>query len=165
MKGFHRLGAFVSFLPLLVVIVSGLLLQMRDSADWIEPAQVRGAGGPPVLTMERALFAARNADVGIADWADVEDMNFRPELGSIIVRGINHNEVQVDANTGAVLSAGPRRSGWIAALHDGSWFHPRAKTLIFLPVGLILLAQWLTGVWLWIAPYYNRARRRRDMFA
>ena len=72
------------------------------------------------------------------------------------IRGVNRWEVQLDATTGAVLSSTYRRSDLIESIHDGSWFHDRVKLWIFLPSGVVLLALWVTGMYLWILPIWMR---------
>jgi uncharacterized iron-regulated membrane protein len=59
-----------------------------------------------------------------------------------------------------VLQTMVRRSDLIESLHDGSWFHDRAKLWIFFPVALALLGLWATGVYLWLLPALTRRRRR-----
>ena len=77
------------------------------------------------------------------------------------VRCANRWEGQVDSHTGAVLQSSYRRSDLIESLHDGSWFHDRAKLLIWLPTGLILCGLWITGLYLWVLPYLVRRKRKQ----
>lgn len=43
----HRWGASAVTLPLLLVIGTGILLQLGKEADWIQPTTMKGVGGPP----------------------------------------------------------------------------------------------------------------------
>jgi len=56
-----------------------------------------------------------------------------------------------------------RRSDLIESLHDGSFFTDTAKLTVFLANGAVLLALWVTGMYLWGLPLVARrgARRRR----
>ena len=160
----HRLGAFLIFVPLLVVLVTGLLLQVRKEFEWIQPSEVRGAGGAPTLTLARTLEAARAADVGIETWDDVDRVEFRPAKGLLKVRATNRMEVQIDAATGDVLKTARRNSDLIESIHEGTWFHPRARTWIFLPAAVILFGLWCTGLYLWLLPHLARYRKRHSLF-
>ena len=161
----HRAGAIVALAPLLVVLLSGLLLQVRKDIEWVQPSEAEGTQSAPSIRLEEALAAARSANVGIDSWADVERMEVRPTRGIVKVRGLNRHEVQVDATTGAVLKAGPRRSDLIESIHDGSWFHERARFWIFLPAALVVFSLWCTGLYLWLLPHRIRRRKRQNMFA
>ena len=68
----------------------------------------------------------------------------------------------MDANNADLLSATYRRSDWIEALHDGSFFHDAAKLWVFLPNGLVLLGLWFTGMYLWWLPISVKRRKRRQ---
>ena len=149
----HRWGAILIALPLVVVIGSGIVLQLKKEVAWIQPPTMRGQGPPLTLTFDEILaIAAAEPRAEIAGWPDVERLDVRPERGIVKVRGKNRWEVQIDTATGAVLSSTYRRSDLIETIHDGSFFHDRAKLWIFLPSGVILLGLWLTGLYLWALP-------------
>ena len=81
-----------------------------------------------------------------------------PGRGIVKVQACNRTEVQVDLQTAEVLQVAYRRSDLIESLHDGSFFHDRVKLWIFLPVALLLLGLWVTGVYLFVLPYLARRR-------
>lgn len=164
----HRWGAILIALPVAVVIGSGLFLQLKKDVDWIQPPTARGvAAGEPErgmsVTFDEILAAAMTVpQAGFTSWDDIDRLDVRPSRGVVKVRGRNRWEVQVDAATGEVVQVAYRRSDLIESIHDGSWFHERAKLWIFLPSGVILLALWLTGMYLWILPIWaKRAGRKR----
>ena len=153
----HRWATVLVVVPFLIVLVSGLLLQVKKQFDWIQPPTQRGASPGLALTFEEILAAARTAEAaGIQTWEDVDRLDVRPDKGVVKVRGVNDWEVQVDTNTGAVLHVAERRSDVIEAIHDGSWFHDAAKLWIFLPSAVVVLGLWLTGVYLFWLPYSVR---------
>jgi len=146
-------------LPLLVVVGSGILLQLKKESSWIQPPTQKGADGPPTLAFDAILAAAATVpDAGVRTWDDVDRLDVRPSKGVAKVRAKSGWEIQVDTSTGAVLQAAVRRSDLIESIHDGSFFHEKAKLWIFLPAGLILAGLWFTGVYLFILP----ALKRRD---
>ena len=156
----HRWATALVVVPFLIVLVSGLLLQVKKEFDWIQPPTQRGSASGLALSFEEILDAARTADAaGITSWDDVDRLDVRPEKGVVKVRGTNDWEVQVDTNTGAVLHVAQRRSDVIEAIHDGSWFHDAAKLWIFLPSAVLVLGLWLTGVYLFWLPYSVRRHK------
>ena len=161
MRKLHRWATVLILLPFLIVLISGLLLQVKKQFDWIQPStQVGSASGAPELSFQEILTAARSAEpAGIVTWSDVDRLDVRPDKGVVKVRGTNGWEVQVDTRTGDVLHVAPRRSDVIEAIHDGSWFHDRAKLWIFLPSAVLVLGLWGTGLYLFALPYWVRWRR------
>ncbi len=159
----HRWGAVVVALPLILIISTGLLLQVKKQIPWIQPPTQAGVSDIPSLTFDEILQAARAVpEASIQTWDDIDRLDVRPGNGIVKIRAKNRYEVQLDAATGEVLQIAYRRSDLIESLHDGSFFHDRAKLYVFLPAGAILLALWLTGMYLWILPIYSkRAGRRR----
>ena len=100
-------------------------------------------------------------EAGILTWNDVDRLDVRPNKGIIKVRAKNRWEVQVDHQTGAVLSVAYRRSEFIESLHDGSFFHDRAKLSVFLPSACILLLLCVTGIYLFLQRFLRRRRARK----
>jgi uncharacterized iron-regulated membrane protein len=154
----HRWGALAVAVPFLVVICTGLLLQLKKQLPWVQPPEHRGTSTAPALTLPEVLARAQAVpEAGIRGWDDIDRLDVRPAKGLIKVVTKARWEVQLDARTGAVLQTAYRRSDLIEQLHDGSWFHASAKLLIFLPVALLVLGLWVTGMYLYLLPY--RARR------
>ncbi|HEU4647587.1 MAG TPA: PepSY domain-containing protein [Gemmatimonadales bacterium] len=148
-------------LPALVVVTSGILLQLKKHWTWVQPPEQRGSGTSPRIGMSDILAASRSVpEAGVLTWSDVQRVDIRPDRGVAKVTSRTRWEVQVDTETGRVLQVAPRRSDLIESIHDGSWFHDYAKLWIFLPNGVLLLLLWGTGLYLAWLPYQVRARRR-----
>ncbi|KAA3610819.1 MAG: PepSY domain-containing protein [Planctomycetota bacterium] len=165
-RKFHRWGAVLIAVPLLVVICSGILLQLKKELTWVQPPTQKGVGKTPILSFEQILDAAKSAEqAGLQSWQDVDRLDVRPSKGVVKIRGKNHWEVQVDSETGEVLQVAYRRSDLIEAIHDGSWFYEPAKLWVFLPSALVLFVLWGTGAYLWWLPHGVRRRKRRKLAA
>jgi len=159
----HRWGALIAALPLLVVIPTGLLLQLKKESDWIQPPTRRGAAGGPRISFEAILAAARGVpEARVAGWDDVDRLDVRPERGVAKVRAKSRYQVQVDTATGEVLEVACRRSDLIESLHDGSFFGDWVKLGVFLPVAVVLLGLCVTGVYLWWLPHGVRRRKLKE---
>jgi uncharacterized iron-regulated membrane protein len=162
----HRWGGIAIALPVLIVIATGVLLQLKKNWTWVQPPERRGSSTAPTASFEEILAALRTVpEAEVTTWADVNRLDVRPSRGMIKVRAMNEWEVQLDATSAAVLQVAFRRSDIIESIHDGSFFHDRAKLWIFLPSGLILLGLWITGIYLFFLPVLARARKRRKAAA
>jgi uncharacterized iron-regulated membrane protein len=158
----HRWGSVAIAGPLVVVIATGILLLLKKESDWIQPPTAKGSSDAPSLPFARILDIARTVpEAEIESWEDVERLDVRPGRGVVKVRAVNRWEIQVDTKTGEVLQVAFRRSDLIESIHDGSFFHDRAKLWVFLPSALVLFGLWVTGLYLFILPYWTKWSRKR----
>jgi len=159
----HRWGALPTALPLLLVILTGLILQVKKQVAWVQPPTASGTAKntTPKIDWLQVLDVARSVpQAEVDDWQDIDRLDVRPSKGILKVRAVNHWELQIDLQTSELLSSTHRRSDWIESLHDGSYFSDAAKLWIFLPNGMVLLGLWLTGCWLWYLPLSRRKKKR-----
>lgn len=159
----HRWGAILIALPFLLVIVTGILLQLKKEWSWVQPPTLRGQGRTPTISLDAILEAARSRpEIGVNGWNDVDRLDIQPKRGIAKLQTFGRWEAQVDLATGEVLQTAYRRSDLIESLHDGSWFHDRAKLWIFLPTAGVVLSLWFTGIYLFFLPHavkWSRARK------
>lgn len=153
----------MTIVPVLVVIVTGLLLQVKKEVTWVQPPTRRGAPGPAAVDWEAVLAATRSVpEANVFSWSDIERLDVRPDRSLIKVQCRNRWEVQLDWASGEVLHSAYRRSDWIETLHDGSFFGGDfTKYAIFLPSGVILLGLWFTGIYLWYLPIHVRRKKQQ----
>ncbi len=157
----HRWGAIIAAAPLAIIICTGLVLQLKKDVGWIQPPTARGEGGPPSISFDAILQTARAIpELGVESWDDIDRLDVRPDRGIVKVRARSRWEAQIDTATGDIVQVMYRRSDLIESIHDGSWFHDAAKLWVFLPAGAIMLALWLTGMYLWLLPIVTRRRGR-----
>jgi uncharacterized iron-regulated membrane protein len=151
----HYWIGFGAALPVLVMILSGLLLQAKKQSTWVQPAEIRGTGTSPVIDLEQVLAAVKTVpDMNVRSWDDVNRLDVRVGKGVTKVWLMNGYEVQVDMGTGAVLQTAYRRSDLIESIHDGSFFAGDwTKLGLFLPAGIVVLLLWLSGMWMWWVPF------------
>ena len=160
----HRWGALLVFLPLGLVILSGLLLQVKKEFAWIQPPTMTGTPNELLIDWDQILVATRTISAtGVESWDDIDRLDVRPSKGIVKVRCRNRWELQLDLATGEVLSSRYRRSDLIESLHDGSFFHELAKLYVFLPNGIILFGLWISGAWLWWLPFRAKRRKRKRL--
>ncbi len=157
----HRWGAVLIAAPLLLVIVTGLMLQLKKQVAWVQPPTQKGTPGPPGTSFGQILAMTQSIpERGVRTWDDITRLDVQPSKGIVKVQCANNWEVQLDLADATVRSSLYRRSDWIESLHDGSYFSQFAKLWIFFPSGLVLFLLWVTGAWLWYLPVRARQRKK-----
>lgn len=158
----HRWGAVLIALPLLLVICSGLLLQVKKQFAWVQPPTLRGSGEYPELSFDQILaVTASHPPCAVSSWQDIDRLDVQPGRSIVKVQCKNRWEIQIDLGSGKILSSAYRRSDFIESLHDGTFFGNSAKLAVFLPSGIILLFLWITGIYLWFLPIWVKRRKMR----
>ena len=160
----HRWGAVAVALPFLIMLASGLLLQLKKQLPFVQLHEQRRAASEVATTLTLPDVLARVQQlphVGIQSWADIDRIDVRPAKNMMKVVSLTRWEVQLDLVTAEILQVAYRRSDLIESIHDGSWFHPTAKLAVFLPTGAVVLGLWVTGMYLWVLPYLARRRRSK----
>ena len=158
----HKWASIIIALPLLLVIVTGILLLVRKEFAVLQPPSQKGVASIPSIKFEQVLTAAKSVkEAEINSWDDIDRLDVRPSKGIIKIRAKNSWEIQIDAQNAQVLQIAYRRSEWIESLHDATYFQDTANLWLMLPVGITLLLLWLTGLYLFILPYYKKWRRRK----
>jgi uncharacterized iron-regulated membrane protein len=158
----HRWGAIIVALPFLIVIISGLLLQVKKEVEWVQPPTMEVEIDTLSLSFEDILrISSTVPEAEIINWEGINRLDVRPDKGIVKVRSENHWELQINLQTGEIVHSTLRRSDVIEQLHDGSWFHESAKLWIFLPAGIMVLILWVTGIYLFFVPVFAKKTRAK----
>lgn len=158
----HYWASAVIALPLLVVAVTGSLLQLKKHWTWVQPAEQRGKSKTPVLELSSIMDVLKSRpDLNVQGWEQVNRLDVRPDKGVVKAWLRSDWEVQIDLATGEILQVAYRRSDWIESIHDGSIFGDVVKLGLFFPAAIGLALLWLGGMWMWLYPFLARRRVRR----
>lgn len=158
-KVHYWLSAVIA-LPLLVIAVTGVLMQLRKQVAWVQPTEQKGSGKEPAVSFEKILAACQAIpEVNVKSWADVARVDVRPSKGILKVTTKTDWEVQLDSKTGAVLQVAIRRSDWINSIHEGAYFSDWVKFGWFLPAGVGLFVLTLTGLYLFWQPFGAKRKK------
>jgi len=136
---------------------------LKKEIDWIQPPTERGvmSNQIPDISYSVLLEASQSRpEAGIDQWSDIDKIDLRPSKGIAKVISNTGWEVQVDTSDGKVLSTNFRRSDVIERIHDGSYFAGWTKLFLFLPVGLLLIVMWGTGIYLFFRTEILKSRKR-----
>lgn len=157
----HLWLALAILIPCVIVIGSGILLQIKKQSDWIQPPTQKGQAAEPSIPFEEILAIAKSVpELAIQSWHDIDRLDVRPDKGMLKIQAINHWEAQIDAASGEVLQVAYRRSNTIEAIHDGSWFAKPVKLWLFLPAGVLLLIMWCSGCVLLYTTLKSKYKKR-----
>jgi uncharacterized iron-regulated membrane protein len=157
----HRWGAIAVAAPFLLVLVTGILLQLKKELTWVQPPTQKGTGKEPTARFDAILDAVKKVpEAQVKGWGDIDRMDVRPKDGVVKVQCKNRYEVQVDFQSATVVQVAYRRSDLIESFHDGSWFHDAAKVYVFLPVAAVVLMLWFTGMYLFVLPLWVKWKRK-----
>jgi len=159
----HYWLSLVIFIPCGVMFFAGIFLMLKKEINWIQPPTERGivSNQMPEITYARLLEASQSyPETGIVQWSDIDRIDLRPSKGIAKVISKTGWEVQVDTSNGKALSANYRRSDLIESIHDGSYFAGWTKLFLFLPVGLLLILMWGTGIYLFFRTEILKSRKR-----
>ena len=160
-RHFHLWAALVILLPVLVVITTGILLQVKKEFDWIQPPTQKAEFQELTIGFDEVLRAASSVqEAQINNWEDIDRLDIRPDKGVIKVQSKNSWEIQISAVDASILQIAYRRSDTIEAIHDGSWFFDSARLWIFLPASIILLFIWLSGCVMLLTTLHSKYRKR-----
>lgn len=161
----HYWGALLCAIPLIIVIVTGVLLLLKKDVAWIQPPTVKTTIERPHLSFDEILASVNTVpEVSPVQWSDIDRLDVRPSKGVIKARLKNNWEVQINPKDGTVMSVAFRRSDVIESIHDGTFFHDKAKLSVFLPAAIVLLVLWMTGMYLFIITEiskYNSRKKQR----
>lgn len=147
-RKWHRVVGLIILLPLVVVTVTGILLQLRNQFEYLQPATIKNKLDPKLAlySTEKLLeeYGAKNVDQIIV----------KPGKGSLVVRLTNGDELQLHPHTGELLKRAQRRTNFLIELHQGSWMGPIGQYGIHFVSGLGLFFLIISG--LVIYPYKRR---------
>ncbi len=157
------LSIFVA-LPLLLVMVSGMFLLLKKDVDWIQPPSVRGESDATPKISHADMLAAVNAveQTKGLKWSDFDRIDYKTDRGMVKFMTLDGWEVQVDTTNGKILSVKERRSDFFEKLHDGTYFGEWMKYYILIPSAIFLFTLWITGLYMFIYPYFKRVSNKRN---
>ncbi|MEM9178320.1 MAG: PepSY-associated TM helix domain-containing protein [Pseudomonadota bacterium] len=150
--------------PAVIIFCAGIFLMLKKEVAWIQPPTASGIVSDQIaeISFEDMVVAARaHPEAQIQDWTDIDRIDLRVGKGIAKLRAKSGWEVQVDTNSGDVLSVAYRRSDLIEQIHDGSFFSDAVKLYIFLPTGILLILMWGTGLYLFLLPKLRPKRKRK----
>ena len=158
----HNQVAIWTAIPIFIIILSGVVLQLKKEVSWIQPPTQKGHPYQLELSPRTILEITKtSSESAVKSWKDISRLDIRPSKGIVKVRTKNSLEIQIDMSSGKILQEAYRRSDLIESIHDGSFFHDYARLWVFLPMGLLLLFLWISGVIIFINNLINKRNKMK----
>ena len=150
------------FIPILIILSTGILLQLKKQSDWIQPPIQQGVSNIPSIGFEEMLEAAKSVpEAEINSWEDIDRIDVRPDKGISKIRSNNQWEIQIDNQTKEILSVEYRRSDVIESIHDGSFFTDYVKFGWFLPAAILLIFMSISGIYMFLLPLFMKRKKAK----
>jgi len=162
LRQIHYWLSLAVVLPAGIMFFAGIFLMLKKEIAWIQPKTEKGAYAYqlPSISYEDMLTASRlHPQAGVNDWSDIDRIDIRPDKGVAKIRANSGWEIQLDTASAEVLNVAYRRSDLIESIHDGSFFSDGVKLYIFLPVGILLIIMWGTGIYLFLLPRFRKKKK------
>lgn len=155
MRKFHRVLAIILALPFALVLLTGIVLQLRNVIPSIQPQS---------LKMERLDGMALKSFEQLIQMSNVpqdqiDQIIFKPNKFHLAIRLKNGQDLQVHPQTGQVLHSAPRYTAFLIELHQGSYWGKVGQYGIIFPasIGLVLLL--ITGIFIY--PWKRSLRKTK----
>ena len=148
------------FIPILIILSTGVLLQLKKQSDWIQPPIQQGVSNIHSIEFQQMLEAAKSVpEAEINSWDDIDRIDVRPEKGISKIRSNNQWEIQIDNQTNEILLVEYRRSDIIESIHDGSFFTDYVKFGWFLPTAVLLIVMSISGIYMFLLPLFMKRKK------
>ncbi|MBA3678473.1 MAG: PepSY domain-containing protein [Sphingosinicella sp.] len=169
MRKYHRWVSAVAALFLLIVSVTGVVMQVQKLTGSDGEAESEGRGSvPAALTsaMESPIYAAlatRTLDTARrrAPNAPITSVTLRSAdegiEGVVSIPGEPPREIVVDARSGRVISDEEHEESLVRRIHSGSILG-EPGTVLGILWGLALVILSITGAWVYLDMYRKRRR-------
>lgn len=90
LRKIHRWGGALIALPFLLVLITGLFLQVKKEVNWIQPPSQKGVSTMPSISFNEILTASKEVpEAQISTWEDIDRLDVRPDKGIVKVRAVN----------------------------------------------------------------------------
>jgi len=138
LRRWHRIVSVIIAAPVALIIVTGLVLQLRNQFEAIQPGTVKTEKtNAPLISLEDALSRVQGP---------IDQVIFRPEKHALAIRLKDGTEVQLHPQTGEVLKTAPRRTNFLIDLHQGSFLGAWSQFGLFILAGWGLLFLLISGL-------------------
>ncbi len=162
LRKWHAWVSVIVAIPIFITILSGNLLILRSHLSFIQPKKTQKvevkenslASIPEVIRKAQEIYQPP------FDRKDISSINFYPSKGYFSVRTKEKRELRLHGSTLEVLAEGPKLTGWLIRIHEGSIFSPFVRDFIFFPSALCLLFLWISGVIIFFQPRLRNWKKK-----
>jgi uncharacterized iron-regulated membrane protein len=142
-RNIHRKISLYLVIPIGVILLSGIILQLRNQIEWIQPALIQGEAGTESLLGPNEIIQQLKISK-----TDVDQIIYKPAKNNVSLRLKSGEEIQLDPESGKVLKRAIRRTNLLIDIHQGSIIGPLGQYGVYILSGLGLLMLYLSGIYL-----------------
>lgn len=141
-RKYHRIVSLIVVLPFALVLITGIILQIRQQFEVIQPKAVKmeQIEGKSLLSLDEMVKASGEKP------SNIDQVVWRPGKFHLAMRLKDGREIQMHPQTGEILKDAKRYTNILIELHQGSFFTQWGQYLIFLPAALGLLFLIVSGM-------------------
>lgn len=157
MGNIRRLHAKVSviiFVPLLIIVLTGVILQLRQQFNIIQPKTSR----LPLQAFDQVIAPGKILEKHNLKSQEVSQFIFKPKHFIYLIRFKDGMQWQVHPLTNEVIKKSKRYTGVLIELHQGSFFGRWYMYFIALTSSLGLLFLMYTGMKIYLRKYNWRTK-------
>jgi uncharacterized iron-regulated membrane protein len=140
-RALHRKLSLYTFIPLGIILLSGIVLQLRNQFEWIQPSLIETKADKSPLLAPQDLIQKLNLNE-----KEIEQIIYKPSKNNASVRLKSGEEIQMNAQTGEVLKRAIRRTNLLIDIHQGSILGPFGQYGVYLLTGLGMIILYMTGL-------------------
>ncbi len=140
-RNIHRKISLYLVIPIGVILLSGIVLQLRNQFEWIQPALIQGEAGNGSLIGPIEIIQQLKISK-----TDVDQIIYKPAKNNVSLRLKSGEEIQLDPKSGKVLKRAIRRTNLLIDIHQGSIIGPLGQYGVYIVSGLGLLLLYLSGI-------------------
>lgn len=141
-RKYHRIVSIIVVLPFALVLLTGIILQLRQQFEVIQPKAVKmeQIEGKALLSIDEMVRASGEKS------SNIDQVIWRPAKFHLAMRLKDGREIQMHPQTGVILKDAKRYTSILIELHQGSFFTQWGQYLIFFPAALGLVFLTVSGL-------------------
>ncbi len=141
-RKYHRIVSLIVVLPFALVLITGIILQLRQQFEVLQPKAVKmeRIEGKTLLSLDEMVQMSGEKP------ENIEQVVWRPGKFHLAMRLSDGREIQMHPQTGEILKNAKRYTNILIDLHQGSFFTQWGQYLIFFPAALGLLFLTISGM-------------------
>jgi uncharacterized iron-regulated membrane protein len=139
-RKYHRVVALIFTLPLILVGITGLVLQLRNQLEVIQPKAISAelSTDTNFITLEKILQSH--------DGEQIDQIIYKPGKKNLSIRMKDGMEVQIHPQSGEVLKKAMRMTNVLIDFHQGTWLGSIGQYFIHFPAGLAFVFLIISGI-------------------
>jgi uncharacterized iron-regulated membrane protein len=153
-RNLHKVIGLFSFIPLMIICLSGIVLGFRTQVNWLSPHKPKIAKSElprKWISSEEVLERYRQNKWGNSHTnAQIKTILYNLDEGLISIRTNDDFEYNLHGESGSLLNFGRKRSLFFNRIHQELFLGSIGKKFVALPSAFMLLFLLLSGAFLGI---------------